>query len=410
MSLALLLLACAPCPPGFLEEVWSFQAEPVEAGQWPQYRLDPGHSGVAPEGTLFDPGMTLTWKSEAFAIGEYSASKGSPSLSGDGVYVGIDDGVLRKLDAESGALVWEFRTRQAKDEEGNAPDENRGIHGTPAIADGRVFIGAYDGWIYALEAERGELLWERELGGSIGASPTVHGGVVLMAVEYPSPNGRIYALDAETGCVAFESDKVGDHPHSSTTVDSSRGIAFVGANNGSFTAWDLLERKERWTTTTGAEIKSTAAVDGDLVFISSWDTRLHAFDIEDGHRRFSFATGAASMSSPSVYDGVVYVGSHDGYLYAIDADPDADFAEDQERQLWRTWLGDKVLSSPTIVPESGVLLIGSNDGSLAALDLDDGSRIWSQDLGSKLSSVPVVTGRTVLATDASGTTWRWDAE
>mgnify|MGYP000919657377 FL=1 len=116
------------------------------------------------------------------------------------------------------------------------------------------------------------------------------------------------------------------------------------------------------------------------------------------------------MSSPSVYDGVVYVGSHDGYLYAIDADPDVDGADDQARQLWRTWLGGKVLSSPTIVPESGVLLVGSNDGTLSALALEDGSQVWSEDLGSTLSSVPVVTGRTVLATDASGTTWRWDAE
>lgn len=405
-----LLLACTACPPGFLAELWSEEAGEVEAGQWPQYRLEPEHRGLAPEGTLFDPGMSLTWTSEAYAIGEYTASKGSPSLVDDGVYVGFDDGVLRKLDAETGALVWEYRTRQAEVEEGNAPEDNSGIHGTPAVVDGRVFIGAYDGWMYALDAGSGELLWDRKLGGSIGASPAVHGDVVLIAVEYPWPDGRIFALDAETGCVAYESRRIGDHPHSSTTVDIDRGLAFVGANNGSFTAWDLREERELWATATGGEIKSTAAVVDDLVYITSWDTRLHAFSIETGFRQFSFATDSLSMSSPSVHEGVAWFGSHDGYLYAIDADPEATYADDQERLLWRTWLGDRILSSPTVVADSGVLLVGSNNGTLAALALEDGSIVWSESLGSRVSSVPVVTGRTVLVTDASGTTWRWDAE
>lgn len=412
----LALLACArTCPEGTLDaETWLAAAPSTLAGEWAQYRLEPGHQGLAPAGSHVDGGLSLTWKSEAYAIGDYSASKGSPSVAGDAVYVGIDDGILRKLSLEDGRLLWTFETRAAEEEREREDDENRGIHGTPAIVDGRVYIGAYDGWLYAVDEDDGSLLWERHLGGSIGASPVVHGGLVFMAVEYGDPDGKVFVLDAEEGCTVYETPWLGDHPHSSATVDTTRGYLFIGANNGRFAAFDFLEGEPVWEVWMGAgqgedgEIKSTAALDGDTVYITSWDHELHAIDVDSGQERFSFAATQDSMSSPSVHQGVAWFGSHDGVLYAIDADPDALYEDDQDRLLWSHGTSGKILSSPTVVPDAGVLLVGSNDGTLSMLDLEDGALRWEQALDGRVSSVPVVVGGTVLATDASGATWRWD--
>jgi len=401
---ALTLAACAEPVDWF-----AATAAPV-AGEWSQYRLEPTHAGVAPAGSFVGPDLALTWKSDAYAIGDYSASKGSPSLSDDLVFVGIDDGVLRALDRESGALVWQYRTRAADEEERRDDSEHRGIHGTPAVADGLVFIGAYDGWIYALDEADGSLVWDKHLGGSIGASPVLYQGHVFMAVEYGAPNGRVFVLRQSDGHKVYVTPKLGDQPHSSVTIDPDRGWFFIGANNGRFSAFDLVEEALVWDfwMPDAGEIKSTAALWGDTVYITSWDDRLHAIDVDSGQERFSFQTLANTMSSPSVLDGLLIFGSHDGRVYGLDGDGDHDYADDQDRELWRVGTSGWVMSSATIVEDAGVAVVGSNDGRLLMLDLVDGSVVWSHDLDGVVSSVPVVTGGSVFVADGSGSTWRFD--
>jgi outer membrane protein assembly factor BamB len=52
------------------------------------------------------------------------------------------DGVIRAVDSTSGALRWSFPT--------NAP-----IRMPPTIANGRLYAGAGDGYVYCLEAASG---------------------------------------------------------------------------------------------------------------------------------------------------------------------------------------------------------------------------------------------------------------
>lgn len=395
--LLLLAIACADPPVD-----WFAPLDPTPAGQWLQYRLDPTHRGTVPEGTSVGPELSLLWKSEPYAIGAYSASKGSPTVDEDRVYVGIDDGRLLALDKDDGRLLWAFETRAHEVELQREDDANRGIHGTPAVWGETVFIGDYEGWLYAVDRSSGELLWEEQLGGSIGASPVVYQDHVFMAVEYPDPDGRVFVVDAETGRTRFKTGKLGDHPHSSATIDPSRGLFVVGANNGSFSAWDFVDEQPAWELTFtapdgSAQIKATAAVDGDTAWITSWDDALHAVDLDSGAEQYAFETSGNSMSSPSLLDGVVTFGSHDGRLYAVHAET-GDW-------LWEHQTDAMIISSPTVVEETGVVLFGSNDGWLRMLDLVSGELLWSQELDGWVSSVPVATGDRLYVSDASGTVW-----
>ena len=407
----LLLLVLVGCGPATCKtDLSDLYVDPAVGTTFAQYRREPTHQGLAPEGAFLDPDLTVTWRSEAFAIGTYTASKGSPVLDADRVYVGIDDGYLRALDRETGELVWEFETHQAQVEEDREGTENRGIHGTPAVADGVVWIGDYSGWLYALEADTGELIWEVDLGGSIGASPVYADGYIFISVEYPTPNGKMFVVDAEGGCVVFETPYLGEHPHSSVSVDTGRHLMTTGANNGLMAAYDYVDGTLLWESWMDegedGDIKSTPAIAGDTVYITSWDHKLHAVDITNGERRFSFETDSITMSSPSYYDGVVYVGSHDSMLYAIDAE--GDYADDQDRELWHLDTAARIMSSATVLPNSNNLVIGSSDFSIYMVDLDDGSVQWSHALDDVVTSVPTVEGSSLYVTDAAGVTWRFD--
>jgi eukaryotic-like serine/threonine-protein kinase len=59
-------------------------------------------------------------------------------VAGEVLYVASYDQTLTALDARQGTLRWQFTA--------SAP-----IHATPAVSDGRVYVAAMDGIVYALQ-------------------------------------------------------------------------------------------------------------------------------------------------------------------------------------------------------------------------------------------------------------------
>ena len=404
----------APCS---VDPDWSATLAPLADGDFPQYRLTPLHVGAAAPGATLTADLVPTWQTEPFGIGDYSASKSSPVVADGRVFAGFDDGYLRAFDAEDGALLWELRTRQSDIEDGKPADSSthQGIHGTPAVADGVVYVGAYDGWLYAADAATGALRWEAALGDSIGASPLVHDDTIWVSVEYDAPDGKVFVLDAVEGCVLRSTDFLGEMPHASATIDPERGWSFVGANNGRFQAWDYINDVVIWdywmgenlsqNDTSLGDIKSTAAVVGDVVYSTSWDGRLHAIDIPTGETRFTVASNAIIMSSPSVSDGRVLFGSHDGFIRAVAAATEPNAGE----LLWQTHAGNQVTSSATIVPGTGLAAIGSRADELLLLDVATGEVRYREDVGSHVTSVPTIVGSSLYLTDMAGIVRRYDS-
>ncbi len=371
--------------------------DPPLAGIFPQYRLEPTHRGISPPGSSVGPDMRLVWKSDPLAIGDYSASKSSPAVDEDSLFVGVDDGHLYALSRQDGSVLWRYKTHRYDVEQDKEPTDSRhhGIHGTPAFDDTSVYIGDYSGYLYSLAKDTGELIWEVKLGGSIGASPVLFEDHIFIAVEYPKPDGKIFIVQASDGAVVYSTPYLGNHPHSSVTLDTERGYMFVGANNGLFFCFDFVNREEVWRYTTGAEIKSTAAVVDETVYITSWDHKLHAIDIETGDSRFAFEAESSSMSSPSSDGGRVYFGADDGYLYALDAATGS--------RHWAFGTEGVVSSSPTIVRQANAVVVGSKDWSVYMLDMDDGELLWAAELDGRVSSVPVVVDNALFVNDDSGT-------
>ena len=69
------------------------------------------------------------------------------------------------------------------------------VTSSPAVSDGRVFIGSLDHNIYALNASTGMLLWNYTTGDMVSSSPAVADGKVY----FGSYDGNVYALNAVNG-------------------------------------------------------------------------------------------------------------------------------------------------------------------------------------------------------------------
>ncbi|WP_247729852.1 PQQ-binding-like beta-propeller repeat protein [Halovivax limisalsi] len=344
-----------------------------------QFRRSLENWGYEPDATVPST-VERDWRVPEVNTGTHTAAKASAvPLPDDGVVIGGDNGLLRALSSD-GEELWRAETDM----------DGRGIHGTPVVADGRVYIGAYDGVCYAFDVETGDPVWAEELGGSIGSSPKHDGERLFVAVEYADPEGSTFALDPETGDVLWEDPNhlPTDHPHSTPAIDPKTGRMVLGSNDGSLYGWEYPSLEHVWTfdtepdNGTKGEIKGPIATYDGGAFFGSWDERIYRVDLEDGTEDWHLETGGLSMTGPGVdpVRHLVFAGSHDGNCYALDAD-DGDIE-------WQYQTGRPLTGSITVCADT--VVFGSKDQTLYAVDSDTGDERWHVDHDGVVTSTPLV--------------------
>lgn len=315
--------------------------------------------------------------------GEHSAAKSSPvpAPGGDVVICG-DTGTVRRV-APDGTVRWAAEVEPT----------TRGIHGTPAVANGTAYVGAYDGAMYAFDLADGTRQWRRPLGDAIGSSPVYLEGIVYVAVEYGGPaSGSVAAVDAASGRQVWGDGRPTNHPHSTIAIDPEAGRLVVGANDGRLYAWTFPGLERAWTFETGEPIKGPIAVHDALAVFGSWDEYAYGVDLVDGSEVWSHRTGADVMTGPAIDPGgTAYVGSHDGAVHALDA------GTGEER--WRFETDGPIVGSLTATP--GHVLVGSYDTRLYAVDVGSGEETWSVAGSGSATSAPLVTDEAVYYAERS---------
>jgi len=131
----------------------------------------------------------LTWETDP-----PGSAAGWPAVAGGRLYVAWNDGEkgsILSLDAASGGDLKSFSVNSPIDDAASS-----------AVAYGKVYFGATDGIVRALDADSLALEWQTTLLGPVRSSPAVANGVVYVTTGWPEP-ARLYALDADTGKILW---------------------------------------------------------------------------------------------------------------------------------------------------------------------------------------------------------------
>lgn len=118
------------------------------------------------------------WKYQAAA-----AISAGPVFSGDLVIFGAADGRLIALD-QAGKSVWEFAAKGA-------------ITTDPTVADGRLYFGTEERFLYCLNAATGKKIWARRLQGAPLHPALIHG----RRLAVPASNSVVYFLSRRGGSI-----------------------------------------------------------------------------------------------------------------------------------------------------------------------------------------------------------------
>ncbi len=97
----------------------------------------------------------------------------SPLLQEGVLYFGDTAGVFYAVDAEKGELLWKYQPTD--------PPANHSIIGAPSLVGDAVLFGSKSGVLYALSAADGRLLWEKSIGGQLYSNLTTVGDLTLLA-------------------------------------------------------------------------------------------------------------------------------------------------------------------------------------------------------------------------------------
>lgn len=162
---------------------------------------------------------------------------------------------LWALDRDTGRVRW-FRKL--------ARTSRSKIGASPAYAGGRLFVATYDGYVYALRASNGKVLWRKKLGGQFYSTPAVYGSRLFVGNK---SNGRVYCLNTRNGRTLWRSARIGPSVHGSPAVDG--GKVFIGSGRR-FYALRVSNGKTVWRKSTRQRVWGSASVLKGVVYYSDF--------------------------------------------------------------------------------------------------------------------------------------------
>lgn len=209
------------------------------------------------------------------------------------------DHTLYNLDLKKGKFVWQT----------NAGD----ISSEPLVtAKGIIVTALYNhADLYALES--GVKIWTFETQDQLRSSPAMAHNIVV----FGSDDGYVYALDAGSGKLLWKF-KTNDSVQSTAAIDADKRIVYIGSSDFYFYALKLESGEQIWKFKTNGQILNGAALKGGKVIFGSTDNKIYCLRSITGELLWQFVANSIISTSPLIAGQVVFCGSLDYHLYALD--------------------------------------------------------------------------------------------
>ena len=228
-------------------------ANAVRTTDWPSHGLDYAEtrfSKLRQINTANVKSLGLVW---SYNLESTRGVEATPLVVDGIMYVSASWSIVHAIDARTGRRIWTYDPKVAREAgyKGCCDVVNRGV----ALYQGKVFVGAFDGRLIALDATTGEVVWEKDTiidrsrPYTITGAPRVFKDKVIIGnggAEY-GVRGYISAYDARTGELRWRWFTVPGDPSKPFEDESMARAAKTWDPSGKYweaggggTAWDTL--------------------------------------------------------------------------------------------------------------------------------------------------------------------------
>lgn len=370
-------------------------AEPILAGPRVLAATDSGHLHAL---HLEGP-QRMAW---TFAAG--SPLRTTPAAAGQVVYLPAQDGFLHALDAASGQVLWQTRLNLGE-------PRSFQLFSRPVVDGGRVYVGSATRELYCLEAASGRLLWKVPTSDWIRSRPLLLPDRVVVAAL----DGAVTAFDLDGR--RLWASAAGQHPILADLAGTENGV--LASSSGLFLyslspaygrlQWrhSLLEcvydngrRILADVVAGGGDYQSPPTVSQGKVFVGGPDRFVRAIDHKTGRELWRFETSGQVSGAVTIQNGRVFFGQQGGNkdIYCV--------REDDGSPLWQSTVGWVWTTS---TPAGDRLFTGTVEGDILALSTEDGRLLWKRPTNGGVYPSPAVSGGRVFTGSWDGYYYALDA-
>ena len=348
------------------------------------------------------PTLTLKW---AFAFPNGSSAFGQPAVGGGRLFIGSDNGFVYSIDATTGCVYWSFQAQA-------------GVRTAISVGQRLIYFGDLKGNVYAVNAETGALGWTKRADphpfARITGAPALVDGRLYVPVasleegagananyECCTFRGSLVVYDALNGDQIWKAYTIPEEPKpikknsigttlwgpagaavwSSPTVDTKRGIVYVGTGNSyTFPASNHTDSVMAFDIKTGTELWAHEVLADDAYVVGcNANTTTRDNCPTTAGPDFDFGTSPILRSLP---DGrsVLVIGQKAGIAWALDPDKKGEVLWQQKVGRgsalggieWGLAADDKFAYLPVADAQFGA----DAAGGLFALSLTNGEQAW----------------------------------
>jgi outer membrane protein assembly factor BamB len=204
-----------------------------------------------------------------------------PTIAGGKIFIADDSSKVHAFDLESGEILWS--------------SDDIAAHRVSAYMDGVLYVPGYDGRLTAISADDGHVLWATQPSNGEALNPIAAPSVIVDIVAGTGVQG----LDPKTGDVLWTSDLIVSGTHS---PHAAGDYVYVHRDDDNYVALRLSDGSIAATNDQAAGAGSTAAISGNLLFVSGLEGKVRAFGPGTGETIDTVATPAVApvdLSGPA---------------------------------------------------------------------------------------------------------------
>jgi outer membrane protein assembly factor BamB len=250
------------------------------------------------------------------------------AISEDALYVASSNGRVYSLDKGSGDENWKREDIPVLTENAEKPEK---LWTSPVVHDGAVYVSTFDGHIYVLSAETGELLeWSFESEAGFASSPVIYEDTLYVG----SFDRHLYAIGIGSNISPMwkfpQEGPAGNWFWAPPIV--SEGIVYASCLDGKVYALDAETGKELWQFESQdsrgkpAAVVSPPVLAGDLLIVANEAGNVYVINTETGEgerienpENGDKPTIDAQIRAPfCARDGLAYIRAEDNKLYVVD--------------------------------------------------------------------------------------------
>jgi len=336
----------------------------------------------------FEPNV-LWEESVGDGSGDYF-SRLKPIIAYDKLYSASREGDVIAFDPKTGEELWSADLSDVKNERSFWDSRVSALlSGGPSAGLNKVFIGSENGKVYALNAQTGEFFWEANIKGEVINAPAVDSGIVVVN----SASGVMKALNVDNGKEIWKIEQ--DVPALtlrgiSAPVIASGGV-LIGTSKGGVNVYLLDGGQQGWASEIGEatgstelerviDVDSAPVVFGDKVYAISSRGHLAAIDLQSG--RILWKRQYSSYRQLSIYRNTIFLTDTLGHVYAIDRVNGIERWSNLE-------LSNRGVTGPAVI--DGYVVVGDFEGYLHWLDQETGEMVARHKVDSSgIHSTPTV--------------------